>query len=83
VFPGARLQSIAYNRTASRAKASITHVGSSLKELVRRKVTMAAHIRDWRERYQLVTGLDGLARCGLIVETINENPKCVPELEQG
>jgi 3-hydroxybutyryl-CoA dehydrogenase len=64
---------IAYNRTASRAKASIAHVGSSLKEMVRRKLTTAARIRDWRERYQLVTGLDGLAPCGLIVETIKED----------
>jgi len=64
---------IAYNRTASRAKASIAHVGSSLKEMVRRKLTKAARIRDWRERYQLVSGLGGLAPCGLIVETIKED----------
>ena len=66
-------QVIAYNRTASRAKESITHVGSSLREMVRRKLITAARIRDWRKRYQLVTALDGLAPCGLIVETVKED----------
>lgn len=64
---------IAYNRTASRARESIAHVASSLKEMVHRKLTTAARIRDWRERYQLVPVLQGLAPCGLIVETVKED----------
>jgi len=66
-------QVIAYNRTASRAKASIAHLASSLQEMVRRKLTTAPRIRDWRERYQVAASLDALAPSRLIVETVKED----------
>ena len=64
---------IAYNRTAARAKASIQHVASSLKDMVRRNLTTARRVRDWRKRYQLAATLEELAPCGLIVETVKED----------
>jgi 3-hydroxyacyl-CoA dehydrogenase len=63
---------IAYNRTASRAEESVSHVRKSLRDMVKRKLVTARGIRGWRERYQLVRGLDELAPCGFIVETIKE-----------
>jgi 3-hydroxybutyryl-CoA dehydrogenase len=64
---------LAYNRTASRARASRAHIGRSLEEMVRRRLTTQARVRDWRDRYELAPALDGLAPCALIIETVKED----------
>lgn len=64
---------IAYNRTASRARASLPHIAEALGEMVDRGLVTARRIRTWRDRYELVAALDGLAPCGLILESVKED----------
>jgi 3-hydroxybutyryl-CoA dehydrogenase len=64
---------VAYNRTASRAQASLEHIGEALKETVRRKLVKAAEVRDWRKRYTIAGTLAELRDCRFIVETVKED----------
>jgi len=64
---------IGYNRTASRAKASIGHIARVLQEMRRRGLISARAIHDWRERYRLVATLEELSPCGFVVESVKED----------
>lgn len=64
---------IAYNRTASRAEASVGHIEASLQEMRRRGLVTARAIRGWRSRYALVRTPGELAPCGFLVETVKED----------
>jgi len=64
---------IGYNRTASRAKASIGHIARVLQEMRRRGLVSARAIHDWRERYQLVATIEELSLCGFVVESVKED----------
>ena len=64
---------VAHNRTLKRARSSLAHIARALDEMVRRKLTAKAKIRDWRDRYRLAPALDELAPCALVVETAKED----------
>lgn len=64
---------VAYNRTASRAQASLKHVAHALSELARRKVVPRSAIADWKKRYQLTDSIDGLRDCFFVIETVKED----------
>ncbi len=64
---------IAYNRTASRAKASIDHVSAALREMVKRGLRTPAQVRGWRDRYELAESVGKLAPCSFVVETVKED----------
>lgn len=64
---------VAYNRTASRARASISHVSAAIREMVGRGLRTPAQVRGWRERYELVDSIGQLAPCGFVVETVKED----------
>ena len=64
---------IAYNRTASRAEASLQHIADSLKEMVRRRIVSARAVRGWRKRYRLVRALSDLAPCRFVIESVKED----------
>jgi len=64
---------VAYNRTASRAQASLKHIGHALNELVRRKVVPRSAIADWRERYRLTDSIAELRNCFFVIETVKED----------
>jgi 3-hydroxybutyryl-CoA dehydrogenase len=64
---------VAYNRTASRAQASLKHIGHALDELARRKVVTRAAVADWRKRYTLTDSIDGLRDSFFVVETVKED----------
>jgi 3-hydroxybutyryl-CoA dehydrogenase len=67
------LEVVAYNRTRSRATASLRHIEHTLGELVSRKVVPRSAVRDWRKRFRLVTSLDGLAPCRFVIESVKED----------
>jgi len=64
---------VAYNRTASRAQASLKHIVHALDELARRKVVTRAAVADWRKRYTLTDSIDGLRDSFFVVETVKED----------
>jgi 3-hydroxybutyryl-CoA dehydrogenase len=64
---------VAYNRTASRAQASLKHIGHALDELARRKVVPRSAIADWKKRYRLTDSIAGLRDCFFVVETVKED----------
>lgn len=64
---------VAYNRTASRAQASLRHIGHALSELARRKVVPRSAVADWKKRYQLTDSIEGLRDCFFVVETVKED----------
>ena len=70
---GHGLEVVAYNRTASRARASLDHIGASLDELVRRKMATRAVVKKWRSRFHLVDSLAGLAPSPFVVESVKED----------
>lgn len=63
----------AYNRTASRGRASLQHIDHALRELARRKVVPAASARGWRKRFHLVDAVEKLAPCRLVIESVKED----------
>jgi 3-hydroxybutyryl-CoA dehydrogenase len=67
------LEVVAYNRTRSRASASLRHIEHTLGELVSRKVVPRSAIRDWRKRLRLISSLDGLAPCRFVIESVKED----------
>jgi 3-hydroxybutyryl-CoA dehydrogenase len=66
-------QVVAYNRTASRAEASLKHIGHALDELARRKVVPRSAIANWKKRYRLTDSIAGLRDCFFVVETVKED----------
>jgi 3-hydroxybutyryl-CoA dehydrogenase len=64
---------IAYNRTASRGRASLKHIDHALRELARRKVVAAASVRGWQRRFHLVDSLAKMAPCRLVIESVRED----------
>ncbi len=64
---------IAYNRTASRAEASLQHIAETLREMVRRRIVSARAVRGWRKRYRLVRALSDLAPCRFVIESVKED----------
>jgi len=64
---------VAYNRTASRAQASLKHIAPALSELARRKVVPKAAVTGWRERYRLTDTIEELGACFFVVETVKED----------
>jgi len=71
---------VAYNRTASRAQASLKHIGHALDELARRKVVPRSAIADWKKRYRLTDSIAGLRECFFVVETVKEDPALKQEI---
>ncbi len=67
------LEVLAYNRTAQRAEESLRHIDESLAELARRKIVPRARIRNWRERFRLVSSLDQLAPSPFVIESVKED----------
>lgn len=63
---------IAWNRTVSRAGASLDHIDGSLNEMARRGLRTARQIRGWRSRYQLAGSLSELAPCDFVIESVKE-----------
>lgn len=64
---------IAYNRTAKRGKASLPHIEASLQELVRRKMIPRKRIRNWRDRFRLVSSIAELAPSPFLIESVKED----------
>lgn len=64
---------VAYNRTRSRASAGLRHIEHALEELAARRVVPRSAIRNWRNRFQLVSTLDGLAACSFVIESVKED----------
>jgi len=64
---------VAYNRTASRAEASLQHIAETLREMVRRRVVPARAVRGWRKRYRLVRSVAELAPCRFVIESVKED----------
>src|SRR5690242_5897375 len=67
------LEVIAYNRTASRARASIGHIGAAIDELVRRRIVRRSAVKEWRSRFHLVSALDALGRARFVIESVKED----------
>jgi 3-hydroxybutyryl-CoA dehydrogenase len=67
------LEVIGYNRTASRARASIAHIQVALDDLIRRRMTPRGAGKNWRDRFHLVSTLEGLAPARFIIESVKED----------
>ncbi len=67
------LEVVAYNRTASRARASVGHIEETLEEMVRRKLLTRAGMRGWRGRFRLVRSIAELAPARFVVESVKED----------
>lgn len=67
------LEVVAYNRTASRARASLSHIDHSLRELARRKIIPSGRYKDWRKRLTLAGSLRDLAPCRFVIESVKED----------
>lgn len=67
------LEVLAYNRTARRARESVSHIGEALDEMVRRKLVTRAGIRNWRDRFHLAASLAELAPSGFLIESVKED----------
>jgi len=67
------LEVVAYNRTAKRARASVSHIEESLQELVRRKLVPRSRIRNWRDRFRLAGSIAELAPCSFVIESVKED----------
>lgn len=67
------LRVMAYDRAASRAHKSISHIQRALDELIERRLMPRSGARGWKERFQVVPGIRDLATCRLVIESVNEN----------
>jgi 3-hydroxybutyryl-CoA dehydrogenase len=67
------LEVVAYNRTASRARASLPHIEEALGELARRKVVPRERTRAWRQRFHLVSSPGEMAPCRFVIESVKED----------
>jgi 3-hydroxybutyryl-CoA dehydrogenase len=68
---GARV--IAYSRSESTRRDSLSHIERALRELVRRKIVPAARVRGWRQRFKLIATLAELAPCRFLIESVKED----------
>ena len=67
------LEVVAYNRTASRARASVGHIEETLLEMVRRRLLTRAGMRGWRDRFRLVRSIAELAPACFVIESVKED----------
>ena len=65
------LEVVAYNRTARRARDSISHIGATLRELARGRIIPRQ--RRWQRRFRLVTSIAGLSPCRFVIESVKED----------
>jgi 3-hydroxybutyryl-CoA dehydrogenase len=70
----------AYNRTAQRAGAAVDHIGTALREMVRRKVLSRNAAADWRARFALVSSPEELGDCAYVIESVREDLKLKREI---
>jgi 3-hydroxybutyryl-CoA dehydrogenase len=67
------LNVIAFNRTASRAQESISHIEGALRELARRRIVPRSRIRHWKRRFHLATSISELKPCRFVIESVKED----------
>ena len=67
------IEVFAYNRTAARAREAVDHIGGSLDELVRRKMTPRSAVRGWKRRFHVVDSLAGLSSARFVIESVKED----------
>ncbi len=67
------IEVVAYNRTASRARASVSHIKGSLEELARRKIVPRANIQRWRDRFRLAGSIAEMAPSPFVIESVKED----------
>lgn len=67
------LRVIGYSRSEATRRASVRHIDVALRELVRRRLVARAAVRDWRQRFELVDELRGLAPCRFVIESVKED----------
>ena len=65
----------AYNRTARRASRAVDHIGTALREMVRRKVLSRGAAADWRARFAVVHSPEELGFCPFVIESVKEDLK--------
>lgn len=68
-----RLEVIAWNRTAARAREAIPHIDEALQELARRKILPRSAIRDWKRRFHLAASPGDLKPCRFVIESVKED----------
>lgn len=74
------LEVVAYNRTASRAQESISHIDAALRELAKRGIIPQSRVRGWRKRFHLVPSVAELAPCRFVIESVKEDLSLKREL---
>ncbi|MHC4718140.1 MAG: 3-hydroxyacyl-CoA dehydrogenase family protein, partial [Planctomycetota bacterium] len=67
------IEVVAYNRTASRRRATGRQIGGHIDEVVARKLRTRSQVRGWRRRLTLTGKIEDLADCPFIIETVHED----------
>jgi 3-hydroxybutyryl-CoA dehydrogenase len=65
----------AYNRTHERVHQARAHIGTALRDLVRRGIIPQSRLRNWDSRFSFVRTPHELAHCPFIIESLREELK--------